>query len=138
MPEVKVDRPRPAGLKVTPGMFRLDLPVSSNTSLSWSPFNRLMPLNEESCAVVVICLRIWLYCDTRLARISCELASDTGAAAVRPLKAAPDAAAAPPIVPIVDDAALLEVVIGRLPLELMLACRSLPASAVFSWFDGRN
>jgi hypothetical protein len=50
------------------------------------------------------------------------------------LKAAPEAAAVPPIVPIVDDAALFEVVIVRLPLESMLACRSLAASAVLSPF----
>ena len=47
VPAVRVDRPRPAELKVTPVMFRVDLPVSLNTSLSWSPFNRLTPLNES-------------------------------------------------------------------------------------------
>jgi hypothetical protein len=33
VPEVRLDRPRPAELKVTPVMFRVDLPVS-NTRLS--------------------------------------------------------------------------------------------------------
>ena len=84
--------------------------------------------------MVLICARTWLYCATRLLRVVCEFGSATGAAAVRPLKAAPEAAALPPIVPIVDDAALLEVVIVRLPLESILACRSLAASAVLSWF----
>jgi len=36
-------------------MVSVDLPVSLNTSLSWSPLSRLMPLKEASCAVVRIC-----------------------------------------------------------------------------------
>ncbi len=55
LPAVRVFRPRPAGLKVTPVIVEVDLPVSSNTSFSELPFNRLMPLKDESCAVVVIC-----------------------------------------------------------------------------------
>jgi hypothetical protein len=34
VPEVRLDRPKPAELKVTPVMFRGDLPVSLNTGLS--------------------------------------------------------------------------------------------------------
>src|SRR5437016_3178303 len=61
VPEVSAARPRPAGLNVTPLIVDVDLPVSLNTSLSESPFNRLMPLKDASCAVVVICVMIWLY-----------------------------------------------------------------------------
>src|SRR5207248_9442312 len=61
VPEVSAFRPRPAGLKVTPLIVEVDLPVSSNTSFSVSPLSRLTPLNDESCAVVVICVMIWLY-----------------------------------------------------------------------------
>src|SRR5690349_12758805 len=48
VPDVSEARPRPAGLNVTPLMVDVDLPVSLNTSLSESPFNRLMPLKDES------------------------------------------------------------------------------------------
>src|SRR5258708_33112325 len=68
VPTGRLERPRPAELKVVPVMLSVDLPVSLNTSFSESPFNRLTPLNEESCAVVVICDRLLLYCETRLAR----------------------------------------------------------------------
>src|SRR3954468_5899512 len=61
VPEVSAARPRPAGLNVTPLSVDVDLPVSLNTSFSESPFNRLMPLKDASCAVVVICEMIWLY-----------------------------------------------------------------------------
>src|ERR1700716_2146502 len=61
LPAVSAARPRPAGLKVTPAIVEVDLPVSSNTSFSESPFSRLTPLKDASCAVVVICVRIWLY-----------------------------------------------------------------------------
>src|SRR5262245_48241992 len=73
VPTVSIARPRPASLKVTPWMLSVDRPVSLNTSLSVSPFNRLTPLNEASCAVVLICASTLLYCDTRLARVACEL-----------------------------------------------------------------
>src|SRR5579871_2190398 len=69
VPAVRLDRPRPAGLNVTPEIVSVDLPVSSNTSFSSSPLSRLTPLKEASCAVVVICVRIWLYWVTRLARV---------------------------------------------------------------------
>src|SRR5271154_3453017 len=55
VPADRVDRPRPAVLKVTPVMLSVDLPVSLNVSFSVSPFNRLTPLKDESCAVVLIC-----------------------------------------------------------------------------------
>ena len=48
VPDVSEARPRPAALKVTPLMFRVDLPVSLKVSLRSSPFSRLMPLNEAS------------------------------------------------------------------------------------------
>src|SRR5260221_1836250 len=80
VPLVNEARPRPAALKVTPRMFRVDLPVSLKVSLRLSPFSRLMPLNEASCDVVVICWMTLLYWLTRLARMVCEAASATGAA----------------------------------------------------------
>src|SRR6516164_9667603 len=61
VPAVNVLRPRPAALKVTPEMFRLDLPVSLKVSFRLSPFSRLTPLKDESCAVVVICWTTVLY-----------------------------------------------------------------------------
>ena len=81
-------------------MLRLDLPVSSNTSLSWSPLSRLTPLNEESSEVVLICCRMLLYWLTRLPRDVCATESATGAEAVEnvsalvsvPPMAPPDAA----------------------------------------------
>ena len=81
VPAVRVERPRPASLKVTPEIDSVEVPVSSNVRSRVSPFNRLMPLNEESCAVVLICCRTLLYCATRLARVACEFGSATGAAA---------------------------------------------------------
>ena len=53
-PAASVDRPRPASLKVTPVMLSVDLPVSLNVSFRVSPPSRLTPLNDASCAVVVI------------------------------------------------------------------------------------
>src|SRR5258705_3986736 len=82
VPLVNEARPRPAASKVTPWMFRVDLPVSLKVSLRLSPFSRLMPLNEESCAVVVICWMTLLYWLTRLARMVCEAASATAAVTV--------------------------------------------------------
>src|SRR6266436_3326632 len=136
VPEVRVARPRPAELNVTPVMLRVDLPVSLNVSFSVSPFNRLMPLNEASCAVVLICASTLLYCATRLARCDCEVGSTTAAAAVRPLNACPLAVDVPATVPIVDDAASFEVVMLILPVEeSIVACRLFAASAVLSWFN---
>src|SRR5258708_38761336 len=90
-----------------------------------------MPLNDESCAVVVIWSRMLLYCDTRLARTNCPGGSASGAAAVRPLKGLLAPAAVPPMVPIVDDAASLVVVMVMPPVESSVACRLLAASLVF-------
>src|SRR5438876_1144103 len=102
VPEVSAARPRPVGLKVTPVIVEVDLPVSLNTSFSVSPFNRLMPLKDASCAVVVICVRIWLYWLTRDARVACDTASATGATAA-PNVAVPGVE--PTVTaPIVDDA----------------------------------
>src|SRR5712664_1777884 len=78
-PTVAEPRPRPFGLKVTPAIVEVDLPVSLNTSFSVSPLSRLTPLKDASCAVVVICWMIWLYWATRLARVFCELTSVTAA-----------------------------------------------------------
>src|SRR3984885_8792370 len=125
---VRVERPSPASLRVTPVMESFDAPVSSNTRLRVSPFSRLMPLNEESCAVVLICCSTLLYCATRPARVACDVGSATGAVAVRPL----NTVAVPPIVPIVDDAALFEVTMLIWPVVLMLACKLFAASAVLS------
>src|SRR5689334_8621612 len=93
LPAVRFDSPRPAGLKVTPVIVELDLPVSSNTSFSESPFKRLTPLKDESCAVVVICVRIWLYWVTSEERVFCDTGSGVGLVASVPpptvVKAAP-------------------------------------------------
>src|SRR3982751_6980107 len=59
-PLIRLLRPRPAALNVTPLMLSVDLPVSLNTSFSVSPLSRLIPLKEESCDVVSICARILL------------------------------------------------------------------------------
>ena len=107
-------------------MLSVDLPVSLNISFRVSPFNRLMPLKEESCAVVLICASTLLYCATRLARVACEFGSATGGGAAPPV----NAEAVPPIVPIVDEAASFEVTMLIWPVVLMEACRSFAASAV--------
>src|ERR1700716_4087318 len=59
-------------------MLRVDLPVSLKVSLRLSPFSRLMPLKDESCAVVVICVMMLLYWLTRLERMACEAGSAVG------------------------------------------------------------
>ena len=70
---------------------------------------------------------------TRLARVACEFGSATGAAAaVRPLKTV---AVLPVSAPIVDEAALLVVVMLIWPVVLMLACRLFAANAVLSWLS---
>src|SRR6266403_4327973 len=85
VPATSEARPRPAASKVTPLMVRVDLPVSLKVSLRSSPFSRLMPLNEASCAVVVICVMTLLYWLTRLARMVCEAASASGLPAEPPV-----------------------------------------------------
>src|SRR5437016_4447367 len=118
VPLVNEARPRPAASKVTPTMFRVDLPVSLKVSLRLSPFSRLMPLNEASCDVVVICWMTLLYWPTRLARMVCEAASATGAeAAATPVKAK----AVPPTAPRVAEAASFVVVNTNLPALFKLA-----------------
>src|SRR6201999_4006908 len=87
VPAARLDRLRPAVLKVTPVMLRVDLPVSLNTSFRVSPFSRLTPLNEASCAVVLICASTLLYCETSAAREDCELGSTTGPVTVWPWNA---------------------------------------------------
>src|SRR3954447_26408493 len=89
-------RPRPFELKVTPVMLRLDLAVSSNTSLSWSPLSRLTPLNDESTEVVSICESMLLYWDTRLERVAWATASKVGVVALVQVSAV---VIVPPILP---------------------------------------
>jgi hypothetical protein len=55
VPVTRFERPRLGASKLTPLMLRVDLPVSLKVSFSVSPPSRLMPLNDESWAVVVIC-----------------------------------------------------------------------------------
>ncbi|MGY3451238.1 hypothetical protein ACVILH_003580 [Bradyrhizobium sp. USDA 4353] len=123
-------------LKVTPVIDSVDLPFSLNVSFSVSPLSRLTPLNEASDAVRLICVSTLLYCATRFARCVCAVASATGAAAVRPLKAWLEPAAVPLIAPIVAEAASLVVEIEILPVEESIeAWRLLAASAVFKSFS---
>src|SRR4051794_17472860 len=61
VPPTSAARPRPVALNVTPLMLSVDLPFSLKVSLRLSPFSRLMPLKDASCAVVVICAMILLY-----------------------------------------------------------------------------
>src|SRR4051812_23336136 len=82
VPATSEARPRPAALKVTPLMFSVDLPVSLKVSLRSSPYSRLMPLNDASCAVVVIWVMMLLYWATRFARTVCEAESATSATVV--------------------------------------------------------
>src|ERR1700736_520625 len=112
-------------------MLSVDLAVSSKVSLRLSPFSRLMPLKDESCEVVVICVMMLLYWPTRLARTACEAGSATGAAATENV-AVP---AVPPRVtaPIVDEAASLVVVMTSWLVLFRLAVRLLVAKEVFSW-----
>ena len=75
-----------------------------------------MPLNEESCAVVLICASRLLYCETRLARVACEFGSATGAPAVRPVNGD-----VPVIAAMVEDAALFVVCRVIAPAGLTLS-----------------
>src|SRR5258707_4776750 len=56
-----------------------------------------MPLNEASCAVVVICAMILLYWLTRLERRVCEAASASGLPATPPVGVTRTAVSVPPI-----------------------------------------
>src|SRR3569623_1064916 len=109
-------------------MFRLDLPVSSNTSLSWSPFRRLTPLNEESTEVVSIWFRMLLYCATRLARVACATTSWTGVddvVNVREREIEPPIAPPAEAEPSVEDAKSLVAEIVSRPLAAIVAARLL-------------
>src|SRR5580698_1392512 len=130
VPTVRLERPRPAELKFAPVMLSVEVPVSLNTSFSVSPFSRLMPLNEESCAVVVICDRMLLYCEIRPARVAWAFGSTTGGGDTLPLNRLLELVTAP----IVCEASSLEVMMVRLPLASTVACRLFAASAVFSSF----
>jgi hypothetical protein len=91
-------------------------------------------LNEESCAVVLICWRTWLNCATRLARVACEFGSCTGSAAAVTVPKAPEPPVAEPLTaPTVTEAALLVVVMVIAPLSSIVACRLLAARAALSW-----
>src|ERR1700733_2389481 len=129
VPAVRLARPRPAELNVVPVMFSVEVPVSLNTSFSESPFNRLTPLNEESCAVVVICDRMLLYCATRPARVDCAAASAIGCGDTLPL----NSELVLETEPMVCEALSLSVTMVRLPLASTVACRLFAASAEFSW-----
>src|ERR1041385_356501 len=76
-----------------------------------------------------------LYWLTRFERTSWAAASTTGADPVLPLKALPEPAAVPPIVPIVEEAASFVVVMVIVPVESTVANRLLPASAVLRSFS---
>src|ERR1700730_5415169 len=127
VPTARLERPRPAELKVAPVMFRVDLPVSLNTSLRESPFSRLTPLNEASCAVVVICDRMLLYCVTKPARMACAAGSTTGAVADLPA----NRLVLPVSAPICCEALSLLVWMVSVPEASRVACRLLAASAAF-------
>src|SRR6202035_3180977 len=127
VPTIRLERPRPAELKVVPVMLRVDLPVSLNTSLRESPFSRLTPLNEASCAVVVICDRMLLYCVTKPARVACAAGSTTGALADLPA----NRLVLPVSAPICCEALSLLVWMVSVPEASRVACRLLAASAVF-------
>src|ERR1700733_4528524 len=58
VPLLRFDSERPASFKTEPWIASFEAPVSSNVKLRVSPFRRLMPLNEESCAVVLMFARI--------------------------------------------------------------------------------
>src|ERR1700710_1455652 len=115
-------------------MLSVDLPVSLKVNLRLSPLSRLMPLKDESCAVVVICAMMLLYWLTRLDRMACEAASTAGVVAVKLVKAVPtvpellDAT-----VPMVEEAASFVVVMTSLPALLRLAVRLFGAKAALNW-----
>src|ERR1019366_6826318 len=111
-------------------MLSVDLPVSLKVSLRLSPFKRLMPLKDASCAVVVTCAMMLLYWLTRLERIACEAASATGAVAA-PNDAVPGVE--PTVTaPIVDEAESLVGGMTSLLVLSRLADRLPAAKAVFN------
>ena len=98
-------------------MLSVDLPVSLKVSLRVSPFSRLMPLKDESCAVVVICAMMLLYWLTRLERMDCEDASATGLPAEPPVGVT-RVAVSVPLMAMVFAAAVVPVVSVWLALSL--------------------
>ena len=112
-------------------MFRVDLPVSLNVSLRLSPFNRLMPLKDESCAVVVDLMRyvIVLRDQAGAGRLRVRVGDRRGNDVTAEQAGA--VVAVPPKVPIVEEAASFEVVMVILPVESIVACRLFAANAVF-------
>src|SRR5437763_9651804 len=136
VPAVSGPRPRPAASKVTPGTLSVDLPVSLKVSFRSSPHSRLIPLKEESCDVVVICVMMLLYWLTRLARIVCEFGSTTGvplpatiADAVVPVNETVLAAAAPEVVVDWLALSLFEVKVSK-PVTLIDAVTPMPAAEI--------
>src|ERR1700688_3991792 len=98
-------------------MLSVDLPVSLNVSFRSSPYSRLMPLNDESCDVVVICAMMLLYWLTRLARVFCEVGSASGAPAVPPVGVT-RVAVSVPLIAMLFAAAVVPVVSVSLALSL--------------------
>ena len=89
-----------------------------------------MPLNEASCAVLLIWEMMPLYWLTKLARIAWEAEFTVGAtAAATPVKAS----AVPPTAPSVNEAASLVVLKTSLPALFRLAVTLLAANAAFNW-----
>src|SRR5665811_1097822 len=111
-------------------MLSVDLPVSLKVSLRLSPFSRLMPLKDASCAVVEIWATILLYWLTRLERMACEAGSAIGALPAAPKVAVPVWVKV--TAPMVDEAASFVVVMTSLLLLSRLADRLLAANAVFN------
>src|SRR4029079_16985292 len=95
-----------------------------------------MPLNDASCAVVVICDRMPLNWFTRLLRTACADASTTGAdAVVKEIAVVSVPPIAPPATaePRVDEAKSLMVEIVSLPAESSVAFRLLASNDALSW-----
>src|SRR6202163_4010893 len=99
-------------------MLSVDLPVSLKVSFRSSPNNRLMPLNDESCDVVVICAMMLLYWLTRLARVVCEFASASGWPATPPAGVTRNAVSVP-LIAMVLAAAVVPDVSDWLALSLL-------------------
>src|SRR5882762_6227489 len=76
-----------------------------------------MPLNEESCDVVVICAMMLLYWVTRLARVVCEFGSTSGWPATPPAGVT-RAAVSVPLIAMLFAAAVVPVVSVWLALSL--------------------
>src|ERR1700730_1852021 len=99
-------------------MLSVDLPVSLKVSFRSSPNNRLMPLNDESCDVVVISSMMLWYWATRLARVVCEFGSASGAPAVPPVGVT-RVAVSVPLIAMLFAAAVVSVVSVWLALSLV-------------------